>query len=116
MTREELGKLKFGDIIINSENQRRIFLGIIKNYFITCHENGSAACDWELFECQSFSLLLKPKKRYWLWDIAMYGTERVVKHIVYMDDNGRNPTGLKEHDSEVRLIRKHENEYIEVDE
>lgn len=56
------------------------------------------------------NLMPKPKKRYWLWDVEFMGT--IVKHSSYMDEKGTASDGYK---LEVKLLKKHENEYIEVE-
>lgn len=74
--------------------------------------------EWALGEdCQTItsflhdnSLMPKPKKRYWLWDAEFMG--RVVKHSTYMDEKGTASNGDK---PDAKLIRKHENEFIEVE-
>ena len=115
MTREELEKLKPGENIhLTLTKYNKIFLGIVNGYFITCHVNGSNPCSHRLDECLDYSVPPKPKKRYWLWDV-----EDVIlgacKLTTYVDEEGFNTAGRRIFEKE-NLIKKHENEFVEVDE
>lgn len=56
---------------------------------------------------------IKPKKRYWIWDIkSLEGP--IYKSHYYSDDEGMQTSGKKWF-SKSQLIKKHENEFIDVD-
>lgn len=57
--------------------------------------------------------LSKPtKSKYWLWDISNSGTA-IFKSYDYMDDNGHDTNGNRRFPRET-MIRKHENEWVEL--
>lgn len=71
---------------------------------------------YELSGCISsflskYSIIEKPKKRYWIWDIKR--GDLIYKHDYYMDEEGRKSTG--ETYTAGTLVRKHENEFIEIE-
>lgn len=61
---------------------------------------------------KNWSELPKPKKRYWLWD-AKDDSGKIFKTSSYVDDNGCTSNGELYFDKE-KLIKKHENEFIEI--
>ena len=72
-------------------------------YYVYSFEDFSG---FEIFKVQ------KPKKKYWLWDVKESDLS-IVKDKYYMDDDGITSSGLRNEDPEY-LVRKHENEWIEV--
>ena len=57
----------------------------------------------------------KPKKRYWLWSMKLYGSEYITKCDTYLDDNGLRTDGAQVATNwHEREKIKHENEFIDV--
>jgi len=86
---------------------------LVDGKLISERGNSAILCDCNIGEFFELYEEPKPKKRYWLWDTVLFIDGPVFKCSYYMDDTGINTHGEQMKDKS-QLIRKHENEFIDV--
>ncbi len=107
-----LEKIEIGKKYLNSCGKEVEVLFVGRKYTALNDNNGEELYQSTRYALDSWSELPPPKKRYWLWD-AKDDSGRIFKTSTYVEDNGCASSGELYFDKEM-LIRKHENEWIEV--
>ena len=116
IAREEL---KVGETYMSIHNDRVLKKVLyIGDVLILCLESKDMISTEVSYTIDKFLVnyrkLPKPKKRYWLWDVKT--TSGVIyKNNYYLDDDGYS-TGRTPYYEKEFLLRKHENEFIDIEE
>lgn len=107
-----LEKIEVGKVYLDSNGFKSTILTIgEKSVFIRAEDGSEGSCKINWVK-DNWSEIPTPKKRYWLWDVDASGGG-IYKTSTYLDDDGIATNKVKYFDKE-RLIKKHENEWIEV--
>lgn len=107
-----LEKIEVNKEYINADNVKVKVLAIGQEKLFIRTERPSEYTQDITFALLSWIELPKQKKRCWLWDVNdSYG---ISKPSTYMDENGLSTTGRKLADKH-QLIKKHENEFVEIE-
>lgn len=96
-------------------NRKILYIGEVCVFYKYSHDDGDIGESSQYIDgfLNDHSIIPKPKKRYWLWDTKT-DSGAIYKGAHYMDEDGKLTNGCIGILSIV-LVKKHENEFIEVE-